>query len=849
MSRNSNGSVRPNRPTRRRNHTPAALALALATFSPFATRSAHATSDTWDGSTDGAWATTSNWLTDPAAVPGAGETATFSLDAATVNNNTTIDLGAGVTIGAILFDTSAAAAYTLGSGAVGSQTLTLGTTGNAITLNSTVANNQLINASLGLTVTRTASNPSTYYAVTNNSATNTLTVAGGISASTAGVKVLHVTGAGNGAISGSISSGTGNVSLFKTGTGTLTLSGGATFSGNGVTDGANFASSAVFREGTTILNGGSYSNSGGELVVGGVATHGGAGTNTTLQLDNGAILNNIVWLSIGRGNGTGTTTSNLVLNGSSSVATTNLSAGYNANSVLNTPKGTITLNDTSSLSSGGEFHLGESGGANFTMTLNDSSSVTLTGDSGNPARRYIGGSNGGTGGGTGILTLNDSATFTDQGAANSFNVGYQNGNGTVNINAGTTFTTGAEIRVAASNTNGTFSGSGTINVSGGTLNMKALTLARNNNDVASTFAATLYLTSGTVNVINGSTLIGWRGTSSSGAIHISGGTFNQGTTATANMVIGSFLGATGSVNVSGTGALAFQNNSNLRFSDVANANAARTLTIDGGSVTFYSDAGTTVGGTGIIDLMLTSNPTGTSTINLNGGTLTANQLKATSATGTRVVNFNGGTLKIASAGQAAAFFATGTASAANVRNGGAVINTNSLDATISQVLAHSNIGGDNAADGGLTKAGAGVLTLTGANSFTGATTVAAGTLATGATGTFGAGNVVVAADAVLALGNSSSVADEASLTFTDTSSIVLNDTSGSEGLASLLDSTSSLALAAAGTYTASELNSYFGNSVFTSSSGQTITIVPEPSSLVVFGLASITSLTRRRRWR
>ncbi len=326
-------------------------------------------------------------------------------------------------------------------------------------MNADVAANQLINANLALTTTATPGTTSSYYAATNNSLTNTLTLAGGISASTAGVKVLNVTGSGNTAISGAITSGTGNMSLFKTGAGTLTLSGGGTFSGTGVRDGANFNSSAVFREGTTILNGAPIAISGGELVVGGVDTHGGAGTTTTLQLDNGAVLNNVVWLSIGRGNGTGTATSNLVLNGSSSIASTNISAGYNAGSALNLPKGTITLNGTSSISSAGEFHLGESGGSNFTMTLNDSSSVTLTGDSGNPARRYIGGNNPAGTGGTGVLTLNGSSTFTDQGAANAFNVGYQNGNGTLNVNTGATFTTGAEIRVAASNTNGTFTGS------------------------------------------------------------------------------------------------------------------------------------------------------------------------------------------------------------------------------------------------------------------------------------------------------------------------------------------------------------------------------------------------------
>ena len=37
--------------------------------------------------------------------------------------------------------------------------------------------------------------------------------------------------------------------------------------------------------------------------------------------------------------------------------------------------------------------------------------------------------------------------------------------------------------------------------------------------------------------------------------------------------------------------------------------------------------------------------------------------------------------------------------AANVRNGGAVIDTNGFNDTIGQALVHSSIGGDNATDG------------------------------------------------------------------------------------------------------------------------------------------------------
>ena len=59
---------------------------------------------------------------------------------------------------------------------------------------------------------------------------------------------------------------------------------------------------------------------------------------------------------------------------------------------------------------------------------------------------------------------------------------------------------------------------------------------------------------------------------------------------------------------------------------------------------------------------------------------------------------------------------------ANVRAGGAVINTNGFNVAISQSLAHDPTGP--ATDGGLVKNGAGTLTLNGASlSYTGVTTV------------------------------------------------------------------------------------------------------------------------------
>src|SRR5205823_6248128 len=103
-------------------------------------RSARATSDLWTGAVDVSWANSGNWSTNPSPVPGAGDTATFA-----TSSNTTIDLATGVTIGALYFG-PAASGFTIGAGAAGSQTLTLDTLGNAITLDPSVGSNQVFNA-------------------------------------------------------------------------------------------------------------------------------------------------------------------------------------------------------------------------------------------------------------------------------------------------------------------------------------------------------------------------------------------------------------------------------------------------------------------------------------------------------------------------------------------------------------------------------------------------------------------------------------------------------------------------------------------------------------------------------
>ena len=136
------------------------------------------------------------------------------------------------------------------------------------------------------------------------------------------------------------------------------------------------------------------------------------------------------------------------------------------------------------------------------------------------------------------------------------------------------------------------------------------------------------------------------------------------------------------------------------------------LNISGGVVT--------VGNSMILGAGASSN----GTLNLGGGTPLAGTLVTPGlgqGSGSGTVNFNGGLLQ-ASAGNAS--FLTGLTSA-NILAGGAYINDGGFSITIGQSL---QSGTSPAPDGGLTKSGAGTVTLTGSNAYTGTTTVNAGNL-------------------------------------------------------------------------------------------------------------------------
>ncbi len=152
---------------------------------------------------------------------------------------------------------------------------------------------------------------------------------------------------------------------------------------------------------------------------------------------------------------------------------------------------------------------------------------------------------------------------------------------------------------------------------------------------------------------------------------------------------------------------------------------------------------------------------------------------------------------------------------------------------------------------GVTKAGAGMLTLTAASTYTGATSVTAGALVLSATGSInGSASVALTGTGVLTLNNAAALGDTAALSLVSGTTLNLNGAAGtSETVGSLvLDGTTE----AAGTYTAAQLMGLDNGITFSSSNGETLTIsaVPEPSTwaMVVAGLTTaIYTLNKRRR--
>ncbi|MEI6072621.1 MAG: autotransporter-associated beta strand repeat-containing protein, partial [Verrucomicrobiae bacterium] len=147
---------------------------------------------------------------------------------------------------------------------------------------------------------------------------------------------------------------------------------------------------------------------------------------------------------------------------------------------------------------------------------------------------------------------------------------------------------------------------------------------------------------------------------------------------------------------------------------VVNLGASQSLVINDPAVTGVLSVAGSAAVTFANTLNL-ANTTSAGTINLNGGTLTVPGFYKTNTASATTFNFNGGTLKFSALNTVASTANT----TFNVLAGGAVIDTQSYAVALQQRLL-------GASAGGLTKLGNGTLTLGGANTYTGTTTVNSG---------------------------------------------------------------------------------------------------------------------------
>lgn len=471
-----------------------------------------------------------------------------------------------------------------------------------------------------------------------------------------------------------------------------------------------------------------------------------------------------------------------------------------------------TAGTLSTGAAGNWFFLGYSGATaiyNLANTATSGGTYTNYGQGSgslNVAGNWLVGLDNGT---TPIVNINTSGTVTAGGGIYIGAAGASNG--TFNIDSGSV-SVGGEFQLGA-NFFGQGAGTNVLNMSGGSITADIVTISRGANN-ATVMNSTMNLTGGTVNAGRFLTL-GFAGSATNTAtVNNSGGTINVNTAGGGHMEMAVFDPTTNTFNQN-SGSLNLQNNANILYGAGGNHSGVSTFNHNGGNVTFYSDAGTTVGGTGIIRLGQDGD-TGTYAYNLNGGVLTTNGVEKTATAGSGTFNFNGGTLR---AGSASATFMTGLTGAV-VQAGGAVIDSNGYSITIGQALT------DGGGDGSLTKLGAGTLTLTGANTFSGDITITGGTLSINSAFINDAADVSLVTGSIFDLG------------------FVGNDT-----IASLFINGTPQAI---GTYGAAGSGATFELPYFSGTGllNVTVSAIPEPSSLALLaGCASLGLVATRRRRR
>jgi autotransporter-associated beta strand protein len=402
----------------------------------------------------------------------------------------------------------------------------------------------------------------------------------------------------------------------------------------------------------------------------------------------------------------------------------------------NTYNGTTTIN-AGTLEIGGAGRLG-GGSYSSNIAINGLTSTLI----------YNGTSNqilSGAISGNGSLTKNNTGTLTLSGASKTITGNVTVNGGTlsvssgaldtnITVNSGATLTAGAHYTIANSQT---------VTLSGGTLNVGGLfvepgTIVMNNGTVTGTSSGHVLSKNGWTG--NGNNTINNKVSLES--TKPGSGLFNiQSGTTTINSVVYNYASRTLGITKNGTGALVLNGNNTY----------AGTTTLNNGTLVLNS-----------------ATALGTSALTIVSGTIDNTSGSAKTLTNNNTQNWNGN------------FTFLGT-------NGSLDMGSGTVSMNASRTVTVSNgtftVGGIISGSGfGLTKNGAGTLLLTGANTFTGATTINAGTLSIasitngGVAGSLGnstnaTGNLVLGGGSLLYTGSNASTDRNFTLTASTTSEI------------------------------------------------------------------------------
>jgi len=372
-----------------------------------------------------------------------------------------------------------------------------------------------------------------------------------------------------------------------------------------------------------------------------------------------------------------------------------------------------TIDITGGALSSGNFngagaHLGSSAGGWGTATVTSgtwSNDVLYVGESGSGSLTVDGGyvfdtqaRIGYAEGGVGIATVN-SGTWSNYSV---LQIG-DSGNGSLTINGGYVSSASSVIGV---------SGTGIATINSGTWSTSSYLSVGNYGGVGNG-KGTLAINGGYVSAQNGE--IG-EGLGGKGDVTVSGGTLSLA----ASMIVG-YSSGTGSLTING-GYVSDQNGTiGSNYNGDTNSGTG-TVTVSSG--TWNNSNSLTIGNSARGVLNLTD--TGVVTINAGSGTLTLGN-------GTTC----NGTLNLGTGGE------VGTLNAAEVRGSGgaATVNFNLSGTTTFAPKLTGSLA--------VTKSGAGALTISGSNSYTGGTTLNAGTLIAGNNNAFGTGSIIINAGTLL----------------------------------------------------------------------------------------------------